>query len=340
MKKRLQAASARRQLGRVLHPKAIEELRVLHRVETHDIPLATNSEPLPATAPAAQSTMSVSIEKYRGSAACSQQDLLAVEEPLQIRIAYQTGGTRTEKDISITMRTPGHDAELAAGFLFSEGVLQSSNQILRIRQSCGIGSKSKDCNRVVLELSPEAKFDPQRLERHFYVSSSCGVCGKASIESLRAHIGSGLLPLHPCLDSAMIHRLPETLRNFQSVFQKTGGLHAAALLDFSGNLLSVREDVGRHNAVDKLIGAEFLRASLPLHENILLLSGRASFELVQKALMAGIPIIVAVGAPSSLAVEMALRYKMTLVGFVRGDQFNVYSGASRFHRTPHQVGLE
>src|SRR5437773_1173965 len=152
MRKRSQTASAHKPLLG-LHPKATEAFHVIHRGETPDIPLSANSEPLPATAPAAQCTMSVPIEKYRGSAACSQQDLLAVEEPLQIRIAYKTAGVRTEKDISITMRTPGHDAELAAGFLFSEGVLQSSHQILRIKESCGVASKSKDCNRVVLELS-------------------------------------------------------------------------------------------------------------------------------------------------------------------------------------------
>ena len=271
----------------------------------------------------------VPIEKFVGPAVRSEEDFLAVEEPLQIRLAYKKNGNRVEKDIAITMRTPGHDAELAAGFLFSEGILRTSNDLLRIRDSCAASSKSKDCNRVVLELSPQAKFDPQRLERHFYVSSSCGVCGKASIESIRSRAVFASPPQDVTLDSRVIHSLPETLRTFQSVFQKTGGLHAAALFDLSGQLLSVREDVGRHNALDKLIGAEFLQGSLPLHDKMLLLSGRASFELVQKASMAAIPIIVAVGAPSSLAVEMAVQFKMTLVGFVRGDQFNVYAGASR-----------
>ena len=279
----------------------------------------------------------VPIDRFNGSVHLSEQDLIAVEEPLQIRLNYQIDGIRTEKDVAITMRTPGHDVDLAAGFLFSEGILKDPQQILRVRQSCKISNGKGDCNRAVFELKPGTDFDAKRLERHFYVSSSCGVCGKTSLESVRSQVRFGLSPVSPNLESIVIRRLPETLRKAQSVFDKTGGLHAAALFDFSGNLLSVREDVGRHNGVDKLIGAEFLKGSLPLRETIMLLSGRASFELIQKALMAGIPIVAAVGAPSSLAVEMAQSFGLTLIGFLRNDRFNVYSGAFRLGKMPNQV---
>lgn len=313
--------------------KAMKQLHVLQEDGESQLSHAVNGGAAPELG---RCVRPVPIEKYVGPAVSPQEDFLAVEEPLQIRLAYKKNGTRVEKDIAITMRTPGHDTELAAGFLFSEGILRTATDVLRISDSCAVPSKSKDCNRVVFELSPEAKFDPQRLERHFYVSSSCGVCGKASIESIRSRVAFASPPRDVTLDSRMIHRLPESLRTLQSVFQKTGGLHAAALFDLSGQMLSVREDVGRHNAVDKLIGAEFLLGRLPLYDKMLLLSGRASFELVQKASMAAIPIIVAVGAPSSLAVETALQFNITLIGFVRGDQFNVYAGTSRVRNTSSQ----
>lgn len=299
---------------------------------TQVISLTTRSGRPPISPDLVQRVVPVPIDKFNGSVLRSQQDLLAVEEPLQIRLIYKRNGIRREKDIAITMRTPGDDIDLAVGFLFSEGVLQSSDQILRARQACGVSKSNKGCNRVTLELKPLADFDPKQFERHFYVSSSCGVCGKTSIESVRSRIRFRLSPVSPNLVPDLITRLPDTFRKVQSVFEKTGGLHAAAMFDFSGNLRSIREDIGRHNAVDKLIGAEFLRGGLPLSETIMMLSGRASFELVQKALMAGIPIVAAVGAPSSLAVEMAVRFQMTLVGFLRRDQFNVYSGAFRIRK--------
>lgn len=237
------------------------------------------------------------------------QDLLAVEEPLQIRV--------NGRDLSITMRTPGHDGELAAGFLFTEGILKTRADVLAI-----------ECNEngVALTLADGADAG---VPRNFYTTSSCGVCGKASIDSLHA-AGCAMLP-HVRIGREAIHGLPESLRATQSVFEHTGGLHGAALFDTSGNLQMVREDVGRHNAVDKLIGAAFLEDRLPLHNHILMLSGRASFELVQKAVMAGIPIVAAVGAPSSLAVQTAQRFGMTLLGFVRDGRFNIYSGLSRFN---------
>jgi len=259
-----------------------------------------------------RSILTVPVRKIDGEASTAVQDLLAIEEPLEIRIG--------EKTVSITMRTPGHDRELAAGFLFTEGILQDSDQI------AGVACTK---NSVTVELKAGVEADLERLQRHFYTSSSCGVCGKASIEALRMQ-GCPILPKDsPLVDSAVVHRLPESIRREQSVFDRTGGLHAAALFENSGKLVLLREDVGRHNAVDKVIGAEMLAGRTASSNRLLFVSGRASFELVQKALMAGIPILAAVGAPSSLAVETAQRFNMTLLGFVREGRFNIYSGAQR-----------
>jgi FdhD protein len=259
-----------------------------------------------------RSILTVPIQKVEGESSTAFQDLLAVEEPLEIRL----GG----KTISITMRTPGHDVELAAGFLFTEGILQNVDQILDSHSSK---------NAVRMDLKPEVEVDLERLERHFYTTSSCGVCGKASIEALRMQGCPSVSGSSFTVTSSVIHSLPAVLRGDQRVFERTGGLHGAALFDSAGKLLQVREDVGRHNAVDKVIGAEVLASRTPLHDKLLLVSGRTSFELTQKALMAGIPILAAVGAPSSLAVETAQRFNMTLIGFVRDGRFNIYSGASR-----------
>ncbi len=276
-----------------------------------------------------RSILPVPVETAEGPVLSRRQDLVAVEEPLQIRLSYEREGERVEKDLAITMRTPGHDPELAAGFLFSEGILHSADQILSIGDTDPVSSTPGNRNGVTIELRPGVDYDFGRLERNFYVSSSCGVCGKASIEAVRSQICFPLPFDTPLIEVSLIPGLPDSLRKAQSVFDRTGGLHAAGLFDTSGRLLSLREDVGRHNAVDKLIGHEFLQGALPLRESVILVSGRASFELVQKALMAGIPIMIAVGAPSSLAVEMALKFRMTLVGFLRGERFNVYSGTYR-----------
>jgi FdhD protein len=227
------------------------------------------------------------------------------------------------------MRTPGHDLELAAGFLFSEGIFSEPDQITKIRH-CGLPSKDKQIrNTVVVELAEGVEVDLDRLARNFYTTSSCGVCGKSSIDAISNGVRKVIKGDRLRLTSELIRQLPVIARDAQRIFERTGGLHASTLFDTAGRIDILREDVGRHNALDKVIGAKFLADEVPLSKNILLVSGRASFELVQKALIAGIPVLVAVGAPSSLAVELAREVAMTLVGFVREDRFNIYSGEER-----------
>lgn len=252
-------------------------------------------------------------------------DTLAVEEPLEIRL--QPFG-KPHRPVSITMRTPGNDLELAAGFLFTEAIVANPDNIRDIRH-CGKADGVKDIrNTVVVELAEGVEVDLKRVERNFYTTSSCGVCGKSSIEALETSI-TPLLSGHSTVGRDVIHSLAAALRESQNVFEETGGLHASALFSFDGKLNIVREDVGRHNALDKVIGSKFLGGETPLSDKMLVVSGRASFELVQKALMAGIPIMAAVGAPSSLAVDLADEYGMTLIGFLRDGRFNVYSGDQR-----------
>jgi FdhD protein len=247
---------------------------------------------------------------------CSEAaDEVAEEQPLEIRV----GG----RPVNVTMRTPGHDVELAAGFLLSEGVIRCASDVLRI-QHCG---STRDCNVLNVLLASGVDLDIQRLTRHVFASSSCGLCGKASIEAIRT--------LFPPIDSAAridpatLARLPDAMRNAQAVFARTGGLHAAGLFDVSGRLLVVREDVGRHNAVDKALGHALLQGEAPLEEHVLLVSGRCSFEIMQKALAARVPIVAAVSAPSSLAVEFAQENRQTLIGFLRGPRMNVYAHPDR-----------
>ena len=261
------------------------------------------------------------VEIERNGTNGSATDMLAVEEPLEIRLQWDEAGEPRITTVAITMRTPGYDGELAAGFLFTEGILRDRGQIAELR-SCQAG-------RVRVMLTPGTKVDLSRLERHSYMSSSCGMCGKTSAAALRV---TSAFPLHdrlPRVDEALIRSLPARLRGAQAGFDVTGGLHASALFDFDGRLMISREDVGRHNALDKVIGAELLAGRLPAYERMLIVSGRVSFELVQKALVAGIPIVAAIGAPSSLAVALAREARMTLLGFVRADRFNVYSGGER-----------
>ena len=266
--------------------------------------------------------------RVTGAFATSARDVLAVEEPLEIRLHVEHDGRLVRRAVSVTMRTPGDDAELAAGFLFTEGIVRSRQAIADIRH-CGPANAAGAGNTIRVELVPGTPVDFARLERHTYTTSSCGVCGKTSIEALEATSCFALAADEPIVDATLIHRLPVLLREAQRVFDRTGGLHASALFDLDGGLTVLREDVGRHNAVDKVIGARLLADRLPARDAILLVSGRASFELVQKAVMAGIPVLAAVGAPSSLAVELAARAGLTLLGFVRDGRFNVYSGAAR-----------
>jgi len=269
---------------------------------------------------------SVRVRRISGSGSTLQPDVLAVEEPLEIRLGCEVGGQRVHRAVSITMRTPGHDRELAVGFLYTEGILTEPEQVASVR-ACGAA------NVACVELHPGVTVDLTRLERHFYTTSSCGVCGKTSLEAVRVCTRTRLRDGWPVVEAAVVHRLPEQLRAAQTVFDHTGGLHAAALFNAQGHLLSLREDVGRHNALDKLIGEQFLAGRTPLLQDVLLVSGRASFELVQKAVVAGIPILAAVGAPSSLAVSLAGEHGLTVLGFVREDRFNIYTGAERIRHT-------
>ena len=272
-----------------------------------------------------------------------QRDQLATEEPLEIRLRAagiaqdegpvpvfrrrgQAAGHRT---VAITMRTPGHDDELAAGFLYGEGIVRSASEISAISH-CDDPDLDDDkrYNIVNVDLRADVLPDLPALERHFYTTSACGVCGKASLESLRLR-GCPTIAPGPEVDAAVLRSLPERLRAGQGIFDATGGLHAAALFDAEGNLLAVREDVGRHNALDKIVGWSLRGGRLPLSRHIVMVSGRSSFEILQKSLMAGAPIVCAVSAPSSLAVSLAREFGITLVGFLRGERFNVYAGLDR-----------
>jgi FdhD protein len=254
-----------------------------------------------------------------------RSDYVATEEPLEIRLSV---GGRAET-VAVTMRTPGADFELAAGWLFSEGVLGAADSIRRITYCTDPGiDADQRFNIVNVELASGVAPDLAPLERHFHITSACGVCGKATLESLRLR---GMQPVAPgpMVDRVVISTLPEKLRAAQGLFDSTGGLHAAGLFDAGGALLAAREDVGRHNAVDKLIGRAVLEQSIPLRERILLVSGRSSFEIMQKAAAAGISVVCAVSAPSSLAVQVAEEFGQTLIGFLRGHRFNVYAGRER-----------
>jgi FdhD protein len=268
----------------------------------------------------------------------AQSDLLAVEEPLEIRLLPPDGGTVVR--ISVTMRTPGHDFELAAGFLCTEGLLRSRDQVRTISYCTDPAvDGAQQYNIVNVALRPGLACDLGPLTRNFYTTSSCGVCGKASIDAIRVRGIESLAGDDAAVDEATVGRLSDALRTAQTIFDRTGGLHAAALFDRAGRLLAVREDVGRHNAVDKLIGHAFLAGRLPLRGHILMVSGRASFEIVQKAAAGGVPVLAAVSAPSSLACDAAEAFGMTLLGFVRGARFTVYTGGHRVRlRRPDAAG--
>jgi FdhD protein len=294
--------------------------------------------------------LKIAIEKVAGKTLSPAQDSVAIEEPLEIQLGYGQSEARAMKSITVTMRTPGNDSELAAGFLLTEGVVRDAADIVSIinpledgtggnpaaeeeptlAEARSILPRSSRLNKVRVELASDVAVNLSTLERNFYTTSSCGICGKASLLALRSvcppHYAN-----HFSIRAELLHALPERLREAQRVFEQTGGLHGAGLFDANGNLSMLREDVGRHNAVDKLLGAQFLADRVPLREHLLLLSGRASFELLQKAVMAGLPMVAAVGAPSSLAVQVAREFDLILVGFLRDNRFNIYHGADRVH---------
>jgi FdhD protein len=256
-------------------------------------------------------------------------DVVATEEPLEIRLGYsRRDGSRAEESVSVTMRTPGHDEDLAVGFLFTEGIIHARADVEGVVPR-GQPSPSGLSNTVRVELAPGVEVDFKRLERHFYTTSSCGVCGKASIDAIavQGQYDVGAMPLR--IAAAALEGLLDALRGGQAVFEQTGGLHASGLFDSTGKIIAVREDVGRHNALDKLIGSALLADRLPLAAQGIVVSGRASFELMQKAKIAGCPFVAAVGAPSSLAVDLAIEFGMTLVGFLKPGRFNVYHRADR-----------
>lgn len=276
-----------------------------------------------------QPTAKKIITRYIGDNYEQAEDILVVEEPLELKLAFGPDEQRVQRSLAVTMRTPGQDEALALGFLLSEGIIGHAQQVVRTQHIGQRLDPSATENVLLVELHKEVKVDFELLNRHFYTSSSCGICGKASIEMVRTNTCYFPRPDFPIIAPEVVHQLPRQLRSAQTVFDRTGGIHAAALFDRQGNLLSVQEDVGRHNALDKLIGQAMTEDIFPLREHIILLSGRISFELVQKALMAGVPILAAVGAPSSLAVELADDYGMTLIGFLREGRFNVYGGQTR-----------
>lgn len=254
-----------------------------------------------------------------------RQDHLTTEEPLEIRLLPQ------KKTVAVTMRTPGADFELAAGFLYSEGVIGSREDIRRISYCVDeLIDGEQRYNIVNVELRKGLIPDLQPLERHFYTNSACGVCGKASLEALRLR-GCAVIALGTRVTPEIIYSLPDKLRAAQGIFSATGGLHAAAVFDAQGQLLNLQEDVGRHNALDKLIGSALLADELPLNNHIVMVSGRSSFEILQKSTAAGVPIVCSVSAPSSLAVSVAEEFNITLIGFLRGEKFNIYSGLQRIN---------
>ncbi len=278
-----------------------------------------------------QSARPLTVRRFRGGelGVVDDPDLVATEEPFEIRLGYfRRDGSRAEEPVSITMRTPGDDEDLAVGFLFTEGIIRTGSDVQGV-VARGQSAAGGLINVVRVDLNPGVTVDFKRLERNFYMTSSCGVCGKASIDAVAVQ---GKYDIHAVdfkMTGEALGRLPTALKTRQAVFEQTGGLHASALFDASGTIAELREDVGRHNALDKLIGHALLRGAVPLFGHGVIVSGRASFELMQKSKMAGVPLVAAVGAPSSLAVELAREFGITLVGFLKADRFNVYSRPDR-----------
>jgi FdhD protein len=299
-----------------------------------DVTLETEQMSLPY---ARRERTVVSIERFDGPEPHRVDDVVATEEPLEIHLVTGKRSDRQVKSISVTMRTPGNDSELALGFLLSEGIVRGIEDIESVISSDRNTAHEPHMpqfkywpagNVVSVELTPQLVLNLTALQRNFYSTSGCGVCGKASLLALRS-VCPARVDDHLEINAGTLYELHSRLRHAQSVFQDTGGIHSAALFSADGELLNIREDVGRHNALDKIVGAAMLNDDLPMRNRVLVLSGRASFELIQKAVMAGIPLVVAVGAPSSLAVAVAAEFDVTLIGFLRDDHFNVYHGSRR-----------
>ena len=269
----------------------------------------------------------VQIHRYSGRLLRAESDRVAREEPLEIRLGFELLGEPAQRSISVTMRTPGDDEALAVGFLFAEGLIDGADDIASVER-CPDEAGS-DENILRLQLAPGRTVDLGGLQRNFYTTSSCGVCGKASLQALEMEDLPDLHDAKLTVPATLLASIPGRLRRRQSLFEATGGVHAAGLFDLSGQLVEICEDVGRHNAMDKLVGRRLIAGASTSSDHLLGLSGRASFELLQKALRAQIPLVVAVGAPSSLAVDLAHRFGVTLVGFAREDRFNVYTHPRR-----------
>ncbi len=277
------------------------------------------------------SIQKVQIQRFSDLESDSREDLLAVEEPLEIRISFSYGNQVGMKSISVTMRTPGNDKDLALGFLFTEGIIDSFDQVKTVSYLKVDCSNNKE-NIVVVELNEGVEPNLGTADRNFYTTSSCGVCGKGSIQSIKTVSKfQGMVPEIQSFGAKVLFDLPEKLRSAQDNFEVSGGIHASGIFTSDGELMFLREDVGRHNALDKLIGHAVQEGLLPLNRFVLLLSGRASFELIQKAAMAGISIVAAIGAPSSLALELAKEFNITLIGFLKNNRFNIYNQNENIH---------
>ena len=277
----------------------------------------------------AASSFSVDISKVRDGVPEALADYVAVEEPLEIRLGYSTPDGPAVRSISITMRTPGNDHELAAGFLYTEAIIRRAEDIASIK-TCGPPAPDSGNHNVIrVDLLPDVEVDLGKLQRHFYTTSSCGVCGKTSLDAIRVALAEPFKDVDTKFSRAVLTTIPDSLRKAQHTFEETGGLHAAAAFNSTGDLITTMEDVGRHNAVDKVVGSLLLNKELPANKLGIMVSGRASFELMQKTLVAGMPLLAAVSAPSSLAVQLAVEFNMSLIGFLRGNTFNIYAGEER-----------
>jgi len=277
-----------------------------------------------------QQTSQVSVTAVRNDSSKTVNDTIAIEEPLEIRLGFGSLDDRKENPLAITMRTPGFDRELAAGFLFTEGLVKHPDEIAWITHCSNAYSLDGAQNVLRVELDEEVEVELDQLQRHFYISSSCGVCGKASLQAL-AQESHYELDSSFSLSASALKKLPELMVTHQSGFESTGGIHAAASFDEQGNITAVYEDVGRHNALDKLIGHHALNNQLPMNRFGILVSGRTSFELLQKCMMAGCSCIIAIGAPSTLAIDAAQKFNITLVGFLKKGSYNIYHGADAIY---------